>query len=61
MVQAGVNYSINMSPDPCEQSLRLQLGRFGMRLQRRGYGYRLLSGSQVLLDRGPAGYGLSLQ
>jgi hypothetical protein len=41
-------------------SLRLKLRRVGMRLERSGYGYRLLYGNTVLLACGPDGFGLSL-
>jgi hypothetical protein len=32
-----------------------------MRLERSGFGYRLLHGNSVLLQRGPDGFGLSLE
>ena len=58
MAQAA---AINTTPPAiCELSLRLHLRRAGLRLERQGFGYRLLSGSQVLLDRGPRGFGLAL-
>jgi hypothetical protein len=61
MAQATNTITTTASPATCELSLRLRLRRAGMRLERNGYCYRLLYGSQVLLDRGRAGHGLSLQ
>jgi hypothetical protein len=57
MAQADTNNSITASPE-CGLSLRLR--RAGLRLEQRGCGYRLVCGSQVLLDRGPRGCELSL-
>jgi hypothetical protein len=36
---------IIISPQHCELSLRLKLRKLGLRLERRGFGYRLLSGA----------------
>jgi hypothetical protein len=44
----------------CELTLRLKLRKFGMRLERSGFGYRLVHGNSVLLARGADGFGLSL-
>jgi hypothetical protein len=60
MAQVNSEHSI-AAPAICELSLRLQLRKSGLRLERRGFGYRLLAGNQVLLDRGPDGFGLSLE
>jgi hypothetical protein len=45
---------------PCELTLRLQLRKAGLRLDRTGYGYRLIFGNQVLLDRRHDGRPLTL-
>ena len=58
MAQVAYNYTTPV--DICELSLRFRLRKAGMRLERRGFNYRLMSGNQVLLDRGPDGFGLSL-
>jgi hypothetical protein len=40
-------------PEPCLLSLKLRLRRAGMRIERKGKHFRLMVGSQVLLDRAP--------
>jgi hypothetical protein len=60
MARASANNTTFLPPRNCELSLRLCLRRYGMRLQRRGCGYRLLYGESVLLAAGPDGYGLTL-
>jgi hypothetical protein len=47
---AQVN-SIN-STSACEMSLQAHLDRAGMRLERRGDGYRIMYGAQVLAGNG---------
>jgi len=46
---AQVAHSCTIQPANCELSLRLLLRKAGMRLDRRGYQYRILSGHQVLV------------
>jgi hypothetical protein len=44
-----------------ESELLARLAKVGMRLEQLGDHYRLLHGNCVLLQRGPEGYGLSLE
>jgi hypothetical protein len=60
MARANANNTTNTPVAQCELSLRLRLRKFGMRLERDRFGYRLLAGDQVLLSRGAGGFGLSL-
>jgi hypothetical protein len=61
MAQVNSEVSIITPPNICELGLRLRLRRAGMRLERSGFGYKLLHHDTVLLARGPNGYGLTLQ
>jgi hypothetical protein len=47
--------------EPCELTLRLQLRKYGMRLERRGFSYTLLYGNQILISGNGIGEGLALQ
>ena len=60
MPMAAIDHTTFLSPEPCELLLRLKLRRVGMRVERSGFGYRLLHGDTLLLSRGPNGFGLSL-
>ena len=50
----------DLSIPVCELTLRLQLRKAGLRLDRRGYGYEILFKNQVLFSGDVHGEGLSL-
>jgi hypothetical protein len=61
MTNTAAATNTTFAPDgTCELSLRLRLRKVGMRIERSGDRYRLLYGNSVLLQRGPDGYGLTL-
>jgi hypothetical protein len=47
--------------EPCELKLRLQLRKYGMRLERRGFSYTLLYGNQILISGNGIGEDIALQ
>jgi hypothetical protein len=47
--------------EPCELTLRLQLRKYGMRLERTGFSYTIVYKNQVLLSGNGIGEGLALQ
>jgi hypothetical protein len=46
--------------EPCELTLRLQLRKYGMRLERSGFSYVLLYQNQILISGNGIGEGLAL-
>ena len=59
MAQAA--YETSISDKICELSIRIQLRKAGLRLQRSGFSYQILSGNQVLIAGNGHGKGLALE